>query len=126
MKGQRADGLLRLCLAAGALSLTSLGTIFGGTSSQQLYVLVAHVLLLAAGLLLAERVLVWWGAIAVALSIMWSLRSYAFAMLALVALGLIVLAVWRLNRKPPSNTGGPGGGGNPSDAPPARTHGGIR
>ncbi len=62
MKGQRADGLLRLCIAAGALSLTSVGgTIFSGTSSQQLYVLVAHVLLLAAGLLLAERVLVWWG-----------------------------------------------------------------
>ena len=126
MKGQRAEGLLRLCVAAGALSLTSVGTIFSGTSSQQLYVLVAHVLLLAAGLLLAERVLVWWGAIAVALSIMWALRSYAFAMLALVALGLIVLAVWRLNRKPPGNTGGPGEGGAPSDAPPARTRDGIR
>ncbi|WP_309073222.1 hypothetical protein [Paenarthrobacter sp.] len=126
VKGQRADGLLRLCIAAGALSLTSLGTIVGGTSSQQLYVLVAHVLLLSAGLLLAERVLVWWGAIAVALSIMWSLRSYAFAMLALVALGLIVLAVWRLNRKPPSNADGPGEGGIPSDVPPARTHDGIR
>ncbi|NWL13641.1 hypothetical protein DM793_20455 [Paenarthrobacter nitroguajacolicus] len=126
MKGQRAEGLLRLCIAAGALSLTSVGSIVSGTSSQQLYVLVAHVLLLAAGLLLAERVLVWWGAIAVALSIMWALRSYAFAMLALVALGLIVLAVWRLNRKPPGNTGGPGEGGAPSDAPPARTRDGIR
>ncbi|MGR0158944.1 hypothetical protein [Paenarthrobacter nitroguajacolicus] len=125
-KGRRADGLLRLCIAAGALSLTSLGTIFSGTQSQQLYVLVAHVLLLAAGLLLAERVMVWWGAIAVALSIMWALRSYAFAMLALVALALIVLAVWRLNRKPPNNTGGPGQGGDPSEAPPARTHDGIR
>ncbi|ABM09702.1 hypothetical protein [Paenarthrobacter aurescens] len=126
VKGQRTDGLPRLCIAAGALSLTSLGTIFGGTSSQQLYVLVAHVLLLAAGLLLAERLLVWWGAIAVALSVMWALRSYAFAMLALVALALIVLAVWRLNRKPPSSTGGPGQGGDPSDVPPARTHDGIR
>ncbi|WP_024817592.1 hypothetical protein [Arthrobacter sp. 31Y] len=124
--GQRAQGLLRLCLAGGLLSLMSLGTIFSGTSSQQLYVLVAHVLLLVAGLLLAERVLVWWGAIAVALSIMWALRSYAFAMLALVALGLIVLAVWRLNRKPPSNTGGPGQGGDPSDVPPVRTRDGIR
>lgn len=124
--GQRAEGLLRLCLAGGLLSLMSLGTIFSGTSSQQFYVLVAHVLLLVAGLLLAERVLVWWGAIAVALSIMWALRSYAFAMLALVALGLIVLAVWRLNRKPPSNTGGPGQGGDPSDVPPVRTRDGIR
>ncbi|KUM36183.1 hypothetical protein [Arthrobacter sp. EpRS71] len=124
--GQRAAGLLRLCVTGGLLSLMSLGTIFSGTSSQQFYVLVAHVLLLAAGLLLAERVLVWWGAIAVALSIMWALRSYAFAMLALVALGLIVLAVWRLNRKPPSNTGGPGQGGDPSGVPPVRTRDGIR
>ncbi len=124
--GQRAEGLLRLCITGGLLSLMSLGTIFSGTSSQQFYVLVAHVLLLVAGLLLAERVLVWWGAIAVALSIMWALRSYAFAMLALVALGLIVLAVWRLNRKPPSNTGGPGQGGDPSDVPPVRTRDGIR
>lgn len=125
-KGQRAEALLRLCLAAGLLSLMSLGTVVGGTSSQQLYVLVAHVVLLAAGLLLAERVLVWWGAVAVALSIMWALRSYAFAMLALVALGLIVLAVWRLNRKPPSNTGGPVKGWDPSDVPPERTRDGIR
>lgn len=126
VNGQRAEGFLRLCIAAGALSLMSLGTIFGGTSSQQLYVLVAHVLLLAVGLLLAERPLVWWGAIAVALSVMWALRSYAFAMLALVALALIVLAVWRLNRKPPSNTDGSGHGGTPSDVPPARSHDGIR
>jgi hypothetical protein len=124
--GQRREGLLRLCITAGVLSFTSLGTIFAGTSSQQLYVLVAHVVLLVAGLLLAERVLVWWGAVAVALSIMWSLRSYAFAMLALVALGLIVLAVWRLNRKPPSNTDGPDQGGDPSDVPSARTRDGIR
>ncbi|VXC71367.1 conserved membrane hypothetical protein [Arthrobacter sp. 9V] len=123
--GHGREGFLRLCITAGALSFTSLGTIFAGTSSQQLYVLVAHVVLLAAGLLLAERILVWWGAIAVALSIMWALRSYAFAMLALVALGLIVLAVWRLNRKPPSD-GGPGPSGDPSGVPGARTRDGIR
>lgn len=125
MKRERHDGLLRLCLAGGALTLTSLGTIFGGTSSQQLYVLVAHVVLLAAGLLAAERVLVWWGAAGVALSVMWALRSYAFAMLALVAVALIVLAVWRLNRKPPVATGLPAPGGDPNDAP-SRTPDGIR
>ncbi|GAA3282947.1 hypothetical protein [Paenarthrobacter aurescens] len=125
--GQRPEGFLRLCITAGVLSFTSVGTIFGGTAAQQLYVLVAHVLLLAAGLLLAERVLVWWGAIAVALSIMWALRSYAFAMLALVALGLIVLAVWRLNRKPPGNGGdGSDPGGGSGSVPAARSQNGIR
>ncbi|MGF6833214.1 hypothetical protein QF015_001383 [Paenarthrobacter sp. TE4293] len=115
IKGQRSEGLLRLCIAAGVLSITSLGTIFGGTPSQQLYVLVGHAVLLVAGLLLAERLPVWWGAAGVALSVMWALRSYAFAMLALVALALIVLAVWRLNRKPPA---GPTSGGVPSETVP--------
>ncbi|MFE4197524.1 hypothetical protein ACFRJ9_16800 [Paenarthrobacter sp. NPDC056912] len=126
--GQKAAGLLRLCVAAGVLSLTSLGTIFGGTSSEHLYVLVGHVLLIVVGLLLAERVLVGWGAVGVALSVMWALRSYAFAMLALVALALIVLAVWRLNRKSP-----PPGGAELLDQDPdgenpttARSRGGIR
>lgn len=127
MKGRRADGLLRLCLAAGLLSLTSIGTIFGGTSAQQVYVLVAHVVLLAAGLLLAERLLLWWGAAGVVLSVMWALRSYAFAMLALVALLLIVLAVWRLNRKPPTPGGAAAAGDGPaSDDAEARSHDGIR
>lgn len=101
-KGQRHEARWRLGVTAGVLALTSLGTVLGGTPSQQVYVLAAHVLLLVAGLLLAERMFVWWGAAGVALSIMWALRSYAFAMLALVALALIVVAVWRLNRKPPA------------------------
>lgn len=125
LRGQRSDGLLRLCVAAGALSLTSLGTIFGGTPAQQLYVLVAHVVVLAAGLLLAERIIVWWGAAGVALSIMWALRSYAFAMLALVALGLIVLAVWRLNKRPHAGTAAERPDSNPDDVP-SQAKDGIR
>ncbi len=117
MKGQRSEGLLRLCIAAGLLSTTSLGTIFGGTASQQLYVLVGHAVLLVAGLLLAERAMVWWGAAGVALSVMWALRSYAFAMLALVALALIVLAVWRLNRKPQAPAGSAAPGSGPGGVP---------
>jgi hypothetical protein len=114
MGRQRSEGQLRLALTAGLLSLTAVGTSFVGTSSQQIYVLVAHVVLLVAGLLLAERMFVWWGAAGVAASIMWALRSYAFAMLALVALALIVLAVWRLNRKPPAAEGN-----NPTPEPSA-------
>ncbi|MEV7660755.1 hypothetical protein [Paenarthrobacter sp. NPDC089316] len=126
IRGQRSEGLLRLCVGAGSLSLTSIGTIFGGTPGQQLYVLVAHVVLLAAGLVLAERVLVTWGAVGVVLSIMWALRTYAFAMLALVAVGLIVLAVWRLNRKPPTGPGGPDPGADASNPAPSQGYGGIR
>ncbi|MET3901606.1 hypothetical protein [Paenarthrobacter sp. 4246] len=118
MRRQRSEGLLRLAIAAGALSLTSLGTISGGTAPQQLYVLVGHAVLLVAGLLLAERAMVWWGALGVALSVMWALRSYAFAMLALVALALIVLAVWRLNRKPQAPGGVPPQNFAPGGVPP--------
>ncbi|MBB6405865.1 hypothetical protein [Arthrobacter sp. AZCC_0090] len=104
--GSALDGRVRLGLAAGLLSIGGLlsivpGPAFSGTVPQHLWVLVGHAVLLLAGLLLAERMFVWWGAVGVALSIMWALRSYAFAMLAVLALALIALAVWRLNRTAP-------------------------
>ncbi|MHC6221879.1 hypothetical protein [Arthrobacter sp. MMS24-S77] len=109
--GSGLDGRIRVGLAAGLLSLGGLlsivpgtafsGTVFSGTVPQQLWVLVGHTVLLLTGLLLAERKFVWWGAVGVALSVMWALRSYAFAMLAVLALALIALAVWRLNRAAP-------------------------
>ncbi|MCX8453219.1 hypothetical protein [Paenarthrobacter ureafaciens] len=113
---QRSAGRLRLGMASGILSLSSLATIFAGTPSQQIYVLAAHAVLLGAGLLLSERLFVGWGAVGVAASVMWALRSYAFAMLALVAIGLIVLAVWRLNRRPQEpGVVGPKGGEHTHD-----------
>ena len=100
LRGHRDAATLRLGIAAGILSLSSVATIFFGTPTQQVYVLAAHAVLLGVGLLLAERLFTAWGAAGVAASVMWALRSYAFALLALVALALIVLAVWRLNRRP--------------------------
>jgi len=38
----------------------------------------------------------------VALCIMWAMRQYTFALLALIAAALIALAVWRLNRTRPA------------------------
>ncbi|MFC8040075.1 hypothetical protein ACFUOZ_12030 [Paenarthrobacter sp. NPDC057355] len=126
IKGQRQDGLWRLCAGAGILSLTSVATIFAGTSAQQLYVLVAHVVLLVAGLVVADRMPVVWGAIGVVLSVMWALRTYAFAMLALVAVGLIVLAVWRLNRKPTAGSEAQPEGQGTDQTEPSQGSGGIR
>ncbi len=123
---QSRAGLLRLCIGAGILSVTSVGTIFGGTAGQQLYVLVAHVALLAVGLIVAERLLVAWGAVGVVLSIMWALRTYAFAMLALVAVGLIVLAVWRLNRKPPTGPDDAAVSDGSNNTESSRGYGGVR
>ncbi|MET3162274.1 UNVERIFIED_ORG: hypothetical protein ABIB19_000662 [Arthrobacter sp. UYEF10] len=55
-------------------------------------------LLLVAGLGLGERLSVWWGAAGVAACILWAMRQYTFLLLAFIAVGLIVFAVWRLNR----------------------------
>ena len=80
------------------LTLSGLGIVVGGTGSQQLWVLVLSAGLLLAGLGLGDRLFVWWGAAGVAACILWAMRQYTFALLALIAVGLIAFAVWRLNR----------------------------
>jgi hypothetical protein len=96
--GQRTAGRAMLAPAAGLLSLSGLGVVFGGTGGQQLWVLVLFAVLLLAGLGLGDRLFVWWGAGGVAACVLWAMRQYTFALLALIAVGLIVFAVWRLNR----------------------------
>lgn len=96
--GQRTAGRLMMGTASGLLTLSGLGIVFGGTGSQQLWVLVLFAGLLIAGLGLGEKVFVWWGAAGVAACLLWAMRQYTFALLALIAVGLIVFAVWRLNR----------------------------
>jgi hypothetical protein len=91
-------GRLRVGSAAGLLSLSGLAVVFGGTDGQQLWVLVLLAGLLLVGLGLGDRLFVWWGAAGVAICILWAIRQYTFALLALIAVGLIVFAVWRLNR----------------------------
>jgi hypothetical protein len=98
VSGQRPAGRLMLGAAAGLLTLSGLGVVFGGTGSQQLWVLVLFAGLLLAGLGVGERLFVWWGAAGVAACILWAMRQYTFALLALIAVGLIGFAVWRLNR----------------------------
>ncbi|MEE2521150.1 hypothetical protein V1639_04970 [Pseudarthrobacter sp. J75] len=95
----------RLLLGAGAALLTLSGilVLFGGSGPKQLWILVAMALLLIGGILVGERILVWWGAIGVALCVVWAMREYTFALLALVAVVLIAFAVWQLNRTRPGN-----------------------
>ena len=89
--------------AAGLVTLSGLGIIFGGDTGKQLWVLALMAVLLMAGLAVGERLFVWWGAAGVALCILWAMRRYTFALLALIAAALISIAVWRLNRsKPPA------------------------
>ncbi|MFF1382416.1 hypothetical protein ACFVWT_02515 [Arthrobacter sp. NPDC058288] len=93
----------RVLLSSGAalLGLSGVGILFGGSGGQQLWILALHAALLLSGLLIGERMFVWWGAAGVSLCLMWALRSYTFALLALIAVGLIVFALWKLSRAKP-------------------------
>lgn len=97
-------GRLYLCLAAGLLSVSGILVIFGGDGAQQLWVLALSASLLVVGLGYGERMFVWWGAAGVTLCIMWAMRQYTYVLLALIAVGLIALALWRLTRSKPAGT----------------------
>ena len=99
--GFRPAGRMLLGSGAALLGLSGLGILFGGSGSQQLWVLAVHAALLLSGLLIGERMFVWWGAAGVALCLTWALRSYTFALLALIAVGLIAFALWKLARAKP-------------------------
>lgn len=123
ISGHQQAGRFLVCAAAGLLSLGGLGVVFGGTGAQQLWVLVLLALLLVAGLALGERLFVWWGAAGVAACILWAMRHYTFLLLALIAVGLIAFAVWRLNRGTPGGAGHDGPGSGPLAGPPNRAGG---
>jgi hypothetical protein len=112
-------GRILLGSAAAILGLSGLGILFGGSGGQQLWVLALHAALLLAGLLIGERLFVWWGAAGVAACLLWALRSYTFALLALIAVGLIAFALWKLARAKPAAAAAP-----PSqESPPQPEHG---
>ncbi|MBT2521344.1 hypothetical protein J7E80_10195 [Arthrobacter sp. ISL-28] len=102
--GHTDAGKLYLGLASGLLSLTGLLVIFGGDGAQQLWVLAFFAALLVAGMGYGERMFVWWGAAGVALCIMWAMRQYTYVLLALIAAGLIALALWKLSRSKPAGS----------------------
>ncbi|WP_285244929.1 hypothetical protein [Pseudarthrobacter sp. fls2-241-R2A-127] len=98
LMGSPTTGRRYACAAAGLLSLSGVGTVFGGDAPRQLWLLVWLAVLLVAGLVIGDRLFVRWGAVGIAVCILWAMRQYTFALLAVVAVGLIAFAVWRLNR----------------------------
>ncbi|MBX7445155.1 MULTISPECIES: hypothetical protein [unclassified Arthrobacter] len=114
--GYAAIGRSLAAASAGLLTVSGLGVLFGGSGGQQLWVLACLAILLAAGLALGDRIFVRWGAAGVAACILWAMRQYTFALLALIAVGLIAFAVWRLNRST-DNPGGEGGQGRAGTRP---------
>ena len=98
LRKRAARGTVLLSAAAVILSGSGLASIGSGGAGQQLWALVAHAGLLAFGLLASRKLFTIWGAAGVALAVLWYLRGYTFLLLALLAAGLIALAVWRLTR----------------------------
>lgn len=103
MAGQTMPGRVILGTGAALLSASGVAIVFGGTQSQQLWVLVLLAILLLVGAARNETLFVWWGAAGVTLCLMWAMRQYTFALLALIAVALIIFAVWRLNRTKPAS-----------------------
>ncbi|WP_425859970.1 hypothetical protein [Arthrobacter sp. TWP1-1] len=100
---QAAAGKGLLIGAASVASFGALLTIFSGDTLQQLISLLVFVALLAVGMSLDERIFTIWGAIGVATAVLWYLRGFTYVLLALLALTLIGIVIWRLNRKKPAD-----------------------
>lgn len=94
-------GRAYLAGSAGLLTLSSAIALFSAGDGQQLVILVGLVLVLIAGLLVRDRLFVWWGALGVTLCIVWALRGYTFLLLIVIAVGLVSFALWRLIRSRP-------------------------
>lgn len=85
-----------LIAAAVLVSAAELASVFDGGSVVQMLVLIFFAGLLTLGLLRGEKLFIWWSAIAITAAVVWFLRHYAFLLLTLLAIGLIVLAVLKL------------------------------
>ncbi|WP_394939504.1 hypothetical protein [Psychromicrobium sp. YIM B11713] len=87
--------------AAGFLSLAALSTTASGDVGQQIAALIGFAVLLAAGLVLSQRLGTIWGAVGILAATLWWLRGLTFLLLATIAVVLIALVIWRLLRSAP-------------------------
>lgn len=95
---QRALGRGWLIAGAALGSAAELASVLDAGTLTQMLVLLFFAGLLALGLTQGERLLTRWAAVAITAAVVWFLRNYAFVLLVLVAIALIVLALSRLVR----------------------------
>ncbi len=95
--GRSADGVrARAIIALTAVSVpTGIAAIASGGMYQVVF-LIEHVLMLLVGFAMGKRLGLLWGAIGIGIALLWMLRGYTFILLALLGIGLIVLAVVKL------------------------------
>ena len=92
------NGIVVLGASAVLLSMAGLGTFLSSTLAQQLVVLLTFTALLVFGLVTNRKIFTVWGAVGVAVAVLWFLRGFTFLLLLLIAAGLIALALWRLGK----------------------------
>lgn len=92
------NGIVVLGASSVLLSMAGLGTFLSSTLAQQLVVLLTFTALLVFGLVTNRKIFTVWGAVGVAVAVLWFLRGYTFLLLLLIAAGLIALALWRLGK----------------------------
>ncbi len=90
---------LRGILALSALSAPTALFALDYPEKYQILFLVEHVLLAAAGLVMNKKLALQWGAIGVALALLWLLRGYGYVLLVILGLSLIGFAIWRLMKR---------------------------
>lgn len=95
---QRRGLLAERWMIGGAVlaSAAEVATLADDTAMVQMLVLVFFAGLLALGLVTGKKLFTWWAALTITAAVIWFLRNYAFVLLTLLALALIVLAVLKL------------------------------
>ncbi|AUI49700.1 hypothetical protein [Arthrobacter crystallopoietes] len=98
VRGRDQRGTVVLAVAAGGLSLSGFGTIILSDAGKQVWALLGHGGLLVAGVMLSRKLFTVWGAVGIALALLWFMRGFTFLLLAVAALALLAFAVWKLMR----------------------------
>lgn len=96
--------LVAAALASLSLVLSLFESLISGEagSLSQVLALIFFAALVAWSLKRSDKVLIWWAAVAITLSILWFLRGLAFLWLVLLGLGLIAAAIYKLVKVDPS------------------------
>ena len=92
--------MVRAIISLAVLSLpTGFSALIDSTGMYRMLFLFEHVIIATAGLVLNKRLAVYWGAAGIGLAVLYMLQGYTYLLLVLIAIVLIMLAVWRLTKK---------------------------
>jgi hypothetical protein len=98
VRGREQRGTIVLAVAASGLSRSGFGTIILSDADKQVLALLGHGGLLVAGVMLSRKLFTVWGAVGIALALLWFVRGFTFLLVAVAALAPLASAVWTLMR----------------------------